>query len=226
MNRSLHPPIQPNSDLRYTAPMNATDDFIAHGLEQARYALLNVRNLTDMVRAPVMLRRGVAQRAASRLKLLEVIVRRLVLLIALGLRLAPVRPRPPGLAAPLPPGVEDVTHTYPALAAPRRLRLAGRAVDPCAAPPFGLFPCSFRAGPVPAAPVFARIIALHRVLAPPEAHAKRLARTLDRLKRQGEPRPSCLPVAGAYRLRPELGLVASALPGLVNARLESWNDTS
>ena len=206
--------------------MSATDDFISRGLQQAEYALLNVRNLTDMVRAPVMLRRGVAQRAASRLKLLEVIVRRLVLLIALGLRLAPVRPRPPGLAAPLPPGVEDVTHTYPALAAPRRLRLAGRAVDPCAAPPFGLFPCSFRAGPVPAAPVFARIIALHRVLAAPEAHAKRLARTLDRLKRQGEPRPSCLPVAGAYRLRPELGLVASALPGLVNARLESWNDTS
>tara|TARA_R110002050_G_scaffold179856_1_gene313404 strand:- start:184 stop:816 length:633 start_codon:yes stop_codon:yes gene_type:complete len=210
--------------------MNATDDFIAHGLEQARYALLNVRNLTDMVRAPLTLRRGTAQRARARLKLLEVIVRRLVLLLALSLRLAPVRPRAPGPATPLPHGVEDVTHTYPALAAPRRLRLAGRAVDPCSASPFGLFPCAFRTGPVPAAPVFARIIALHRVLVAPEAHARRLARTLDRLKRKGEPRPSCLPVTGAYRLRPELGLVASALPGLVNAGLESWpewrNDTS
>ena len=206
--------------------MNATADFIAHGLQQAEYALLNVRNLTDMVRAPVTLRRGVAQRARARLKLLEVIVRRLVLLIALSLRLAPVRPRAPGPAAPLPPCVEDVTHTYPALAAPRRLLLAGRSVDPFAEPPFGLFPCTFRAGPVPAAPIFARIIALHRVLAAPEAHAHRLARTLDRLK----PRPSCLPVADAYRLRPELGLVATALPGLVNAGLESWpemrNDTS
>ena len=202
--------------------MSATDDFISRGLQQAEYALLNVRNLTDMVRAPLTLRRGVAQRARARLKMLEVIVRRLVLLLALSLRLAPVRPRAPGPATPLPPCVEDVTHTYPALAAPRRLLLAGRAVDPCAAPPFGLFPCSFRAGPVPAAPVFARIIALHRVLAAPEAHARRLARTLARWKKKGEPRPVCLPVAGAYRLRPELGLIASALPGLVTAALGSW----
>jgi len=206
--------------------MNATDDFISHGLEQARYALLNVRNLTDMVRAPATLRRGVAQRAASRLKLLEVIVRRLVLLLALGLRLAPVRPRAPGPATPLPPGVEDVTHTYRPLAAPRRLRLAGRSVVVCGEAPFADLPRVYRSGPVPAGPVFARIIALHRVLAAPQAHAHRLARTLERLKRKGEPRPSCLPVAGAYRLRPELGMVASALPGLVNAGLESWNDTS
>ena len=77
-NITLSPP---ESLPPYTAPMNATDDFISHGLEQARYALLDVRNLTDMVRAPVTLRRGVAQRAASRLNVLEVIVRRLVLLV-------------------------------------------------------------------------------------------------------------------------------------------------
>ena len=118
----------PESLPPYTAPMNATDDFISHGLEQARYALLDVRNLTDMVRAPVTLRRGVAQRAASRLNVLEVIVRRLVLLLALGLRLAPVRPRFPTSTAPLPHGVEDVTHTYPALPAPIASPLPG---GPC-----------------------------------------------------------------------------------------------
>ncbi|KCZ86767.1 hypothetical protein, partial [Hyphomonas johnsonii] len=80
--------------------------FIAQGLEQARYALLNVRNLTDMVRAPVTLRRGTARRARARLRMLETIVRRLVLLLALGLRLAPVRPRAATPPAPLPPGVE------------------------------------------------------------------------------------------------------------------------
>jgi len=74
--------------------MSATDDFIAHGLQQAEYALLNMRNLTDMVRAPLTLRRGVAQRARARLKLL-------VLLLALSLRLAPVRPRAPGSRHPL-----------------------------------------------------------------------------------------------------------------------------
>tara|TARA_R110001599_G_scaffold80240_2_gene216940 strand:- start:1368 stop:1469 length:102 start_codon:yes stop_codon:yes gene_type:complete len=29
--------------------MTATDDFIAHGLEQARHALLNVHNLTGPI---------------------------------------------------------------------------------------------------------------------------------------------------------------------------------
>ena len=115
--------------------MNATADFIAHGLQQAEYALLNVRNLTDMVRAPVTLRRGVAQRARARLKLLEVIVRRLVLLIALSLRLAPVRPRAPGPAAPLPPCVEDVTHTYPALAACRLRTPIACAPNSASSPP-------------------------------------------------------------------------------------------
>ena len=124
-NITLSPP---ESLPPYTAPMNATDDFISHGLEQARYALLDVRNLTEMVRAPVTLRRGVAQRAASRLNVLEVIVRRLVLLLALGLRLAPVRPRFPTSTAPLPHGVEDVTHTSPALPAPIASPLPG---GPC-----------------------------------------------------------------------------------------------
>jgi hypothetical protein len=77
-------------------------------------------------------------------------------------------------------------------------------------------------GPVPAAPVFARIIALHRVLAAPAAHARRLARALDRLKQKGERTPVCAPMASAYRLRPELGLVASLLPGMVMAALGIW----
>jgi len=71
--------------------MQVSDAFIAHGLERARYVLFNVRNLTDMVRVPVSFRRGTAQRA--KLKILGTIVRRLLWLIALGLTLAPVRPR-------------------------------------------------------------------------------------------------------------------------------------
>ncbi len=71
--------------------MQVSDALIAHGLEQARYMLFNVRNLTDMVRVPVSLQRSRAQRA--KLKILGTIVRRLLRLIALGLTLAPVRPR-------------------------------------------------------------------------------------------------------------------------------------
>jgi hypothetical protein len=33
-------------------------------------------------------------------------------------------------------------------------------------------------------------------------------------------------MASAYRLRPELGLIATVLPGLLNAALEKWNNSS
>lgn len=205
--------------------MQVSDAFIAHGLEQARYVLFNVRNLTDMVRAPVTLRRGTAARARAQLKILETIVRRLLWLIALGLTLAPVRPRAATGPAPLAQGVEDVTQSFPSVPT-CRISLAGRAMDMQLHEGSVLFPCTVRAsGPVPAAPIFARIIALHGLLSVPQAHAKRLARSLERLRRKGEARPVCMPDTGAFRLRAELGLVATALPGLINARLETWESS-
>jgi hypothetical protein len=205
--------------------MQVSDAFIAHGLEQARYVLFNVRNLTDMVRAPVTLRRGTAQRARAKLKILETIVRRLLWLMALGLTLAPVRPRAATGPVPLAPGVEDVTQSFPSVPA-CRISLAGRAMDMTLTEGSGHFPDTVRAsGPVPAARIFARIIALHELLSAPEAHAKRLARSLERLRRKGEARPVCMPDTGAFRLRAELGLVATALPGMINARLETWESS-
>ena len=35
-----------------------------------------------------------------------------------------------------------------------------------------------------------------------------------------------MPTASAHRLRPELGIVAVALPGLLGAALESWDNSS
>ena len=81
-------------------------------------------------------------------------------------------------------------------------------------------------GPVPAAPVLARISALHAVLENPGVYAKRLARSLERQRKRGEPRPAVLPMASAYRLRPELGMIATALPGLLGAALENWDNSS
>ena len=85
----------------------------------------------------------------------------------------------------------------------------------------GLFPGSIRAsGPVPAAAFLARISALYKVLEAPELYARRLARSLDRQRKRGGPKPHALPTASACRLRPELGLIATALPGLLSAALE------
>ena len=83
-----------------------------------------------------------------------------------------------------------------------------------------------RTGPVPAAPFLARVSALYKVLEKPEVYAKRLARSLDRQRKRGDPKPVALPMASAYRLRPELGMIATALPGLLSAALEKWENSS
>ena len=205
--------------------MSHPPDFIHHGLEQARLALWAVINMTNPQLRPLTLRRSLKQKAMGRLKQLEIIVRRLLTLMALGLSLPAVRPRTgltPATPAPLPEGTERVT--FPA---PYRFALSGRvqpAVDPDAS---RLFPGCVRAsGPVPAAPFLARVSALYKVLEAPELYAKRLARSLERQRRRGDPKPVAMPMASAYRLRPELGMIATALPGMLNAALEKWDNSS
>ena len=217
--------VQPISHLRYTARMNHPPDIIHHGLEQARYALLAVINMTSAHLRPLTLRRSLKRRASGRLKQIEVIVRRLLTLMALALTLPAVRPRTcltPATPTPLPEGTETIT--FPA---PYRFALSGRVqpeVDPDAS---GLFPGSVRAsGLVPAAPFLARVSALYKVLEAPELYAKRLARSLERQQKRGDPKPVALPMASAWRLRPELGAIATALPGLLNAALETWDNSS
>jgi hypothetical protein len=147
--------------------MSHPPDLIHHGLEQARYALWTVINMTNAPLRPLTLRRSLRQKAMGRLKQLEIIVRRLLTLMALALTLPAVRPRTgltPATSVPLPEGTELIT--FPA---PRRFALSGRVqpdLDPDAS---GLFPGIIRApGPVPAAPFLARVSALYKVLEAPE----------------------------------------------------------
>ena len=205
--------------------MSHPPDIVHHGLEQARYALLAVINMTNAHLRPLTLRRSLKRRAAGRLKQLEIIVRRLLTLMALALTLAPVRPRTgltPATPAPLPEGTEIVT--FPA---PYRFALSGRVQPPVDPEASVVFPGSIRAyGPVPAAPFLARVSALYKVLEAPEGYAKRLARSLERQRKRGDPRPVALPMASAWRLRPELGMIATALPSLLSAALEKWDNSS
>ncbi|KCZ93339.1 hypothetical protein [Hyphomonas johnsonii] len=202
--------------------MTGSSDFITHGLSEARLALTNIIGMTNIHLKPQTLTRSLKRRAMARLVQLEIIVRRLLTLMALALQLAPVHPRARAVSTPLPDGVELIS--FPA---PRRFALSARlqaAFDPDASVHF---PCTVRAcGPVPAAPFLDRVSSLYRVLAAPEVHARRLARSLERQKRRGDPRPCALPMVGTYRLRPELGIVATALPGMLAAALESWDNTS
>ena len=214
-------------------------EFFRQGLAAAREAVLDVRAQAGLHLAPVHVTKRLRARVRGRLKAIETIVRRLIFLMAAALELPPLPPVRTGgeavSAAPPPPapggGVEDVTESFRAVLGPVcRLRLLGRR-----APCLMEWPEVFAgkggaqtrdAGPVLAAPLIARIAALHRLLKTPDAAAKRLARHLAGLKVRREPPPVCPPMPGLFRLGAELGVVAAALPGLVSRAVADWPDTS
>ena len=89
--------------------MSQPSDIVAHGLREAGYALTNIIGMTNANLRPLTLK----QRATGRLKQLEVIVRRLLTLMALALTLAPVRPRINPAPDPTEASVETVSFPTP-----------------------------------------------------------------------------------------------------------------
>ena len=219
--------------------MNGMAAFIEQGLKAAQGAVLDVRAQAGLHLEPDSVSRRVRARVRGRLKVIETIVRRLIILMAAALDLPPLPQASPGqtgaaASAPRPAladTVEDVTDTFGTSYGPvHRLNLTGRRTD-------GLMDWqdafagkgaaqTLVAGPVPAAPLIAHIIALQRLLKDPAPTARRLARHLAQMKARQEPRPVCPPSTGNFRLGAELGSVASALPGLVSRAVADWPDTS
>ncbi|KCZ93300.1 hypothetical protein [Hyphomonas johnsonii] len=196
--------------------------FLIQGFQQAQRALAHVAGMTQAHLNPATLARTLAQKAAAQLAQLEVIVRRLLTLLALSLTLAPVKPR-----SPAAPGSGDRLADPVCRKAVPGFALTGKLLSGFGPDTSGLFPCTVRAsGPVPAAPILARLAALQQVLAAPDAHARRLARALQRQRDRGEARPVALPMPRTHRMVPELGMIATALPGLIRTALESWDNSS
>jgi len=185
-----------------------------------RLELAEIVGAANLHLKPDTLGRGLAARTRARLKALEVILRRLILLLAATLSLAPVKLRVPSAAAPRPEGVEDVTASFGVTAKRRTIPLFGPAGRAPPAAPEGK---GIRlTGDVPAAGLLAHAAALYRVLKDPEA----MARKLDQMRARGEMRPVCLPQAGRHRMRAELGLLSGLLPDLIRTVLAPWPDTS
>ena len=203
--------------------MDDTSAFLKQGLEQAQLELADIVGGANLHLKPETVTRSLGARIRARLKALETILRRLILVMAMALDLAPVKPRARQASAPVPEGVEDVTASFRAHTRPaRRFTLMPR---PLGAP--GTLPqaSSMPPGPVPAAPLLAWAKSIYLVLNDPDAAARRMARAVQRLKTRGEGRPYCRPMTGRHRMRPQLALVAGVLPGLVNRAFEAWNDS-
>lgn len=203
--------------------MDAQTDILKRGLEQAGLAVMNASTLANLHLEPKRIARRLAQRVSGRLRLLGTIVRRLILVMALSLSPAPPQPRPanPSPEPDLPEGVELAifprVHTRRLILLPARQDIEGP----------GGFPdmsCTSY-GPVSPRKLMARIAALRRVIAAPAAHALRLARTLRRLQKSGDPKPMVGAATPAYRLSPELGALAAMLLAQISAGLESWESS-
>ena len=201
--------------------MHMDDRFFEQAFRTVGDGLLRIVARANLHLKPMTLTKSLKRRCLADLRQLAVILRRLIFLMALAIELAPARPRVVK-PAPLPDGVEDVTASFGPQAG--RFGLVPRLSGP--------LPDCFRTlsgprpnGPVAAAPVIARWIAMHRVLQDPAAHARRLARTIRRWKARGEAKPVVSPFDGRHRLPPDLALIAGTLPGLLAGALAGWYDT-
>lgn len=197
-------------------------NFIEQGLRVAGGALAEAAAKANLHLRPETLTRVAKRRCLARLRVLAVVIRRLIFLMALSMDLVPVRPRT-AQPAVLPEGGEDVTASFGVQR--QGFRLAPARYGPPMSP---LWPVSGPSvpGPVDAAPVIARWAALYRVLKHPERHARRLARTLARWQAKREAKPFVPPMTGTHRMPADLALVAQVLPHLIGKALAGWPDTS
>ncbi|MAN47219.1 MAG: hypothetical protein CMF04_13595, partial [Hyphomonas sp.] len=159
--------------------MDAMGDFLVQGLEQARRAVVDVVGRDNLQLNPKTMPRSRRAKANGRLKQIETIVRRLILLMALALKLGPLvagQPRTPQAEPDLPEGIELAifprapVKRFTLMPPARQVTLSDHIRDTSGAV-LGL------SGPVSTQPLIDRILALQKILKAPEAAAKRLART-------------------------------------------------
>ena len=194
-------------------------DYILFTLQQVRIGLAEATYDAGLTRNPDTVPQTAARRFRAQVKQLAIILRRLIMLMALSLRLAPPAPRPQRAAGP----EEEPLVTKARI--PFSIALSGQTQ--CYSLDAPGFPEGDRgaSGPVSVASLMRRFEALARILRNPEQYALRVARVMDRRRRAGAPRPVCLPMQ-THRLKPELGVMAAGLPMLIAEAFDLWTDSS
>ncbi|MEO0881226.1 MAG: hypothetical protein AAFY34_00720 [Pseudomonadota bacterium] len=209
--------------------MSKASNFFAIAIEQIDLAVTGLIGWTNIHVPQLGIAKWRIRRASVHLRALEMIVRRLIMLMALEIELEP-RPRATGadhpLADPLEsklqsdPGVEIID--FPRASGPR-LALLPPLIDFDRDVDFSSFSSPRRTADIKR---FARrLIAIRKVLDAPSAHAKRLARSLGNLERHRELTPVVWPINLPQGLSPEVKLLSGGLTVQLRSALKAW-DTS
>lgn len=196
--------------------MKQVDGFCGEGLEAASELLADAAARAKLHLRPETITRTAARRLRASLAFAERLIRRLLVLLALEVELAP---------AAAPPPRDQETRT--GLRAPRGFQYlpAERApsgfLDPWADRPEGQ-----PRNQTEIIPLLYRWKTLMALLEDPERAARHMARRLRAARKSGELAPFCWPEERLHRQPARAALVAGALPDLLNPALKAWFDSS
>ncbi|MEO1406037.1 MAG: hypothetical protein AAFV54_06050 [Pseudomonadota bacterium] len=208
--------------------MRSDDPIFTIAIEQIGLAVTSLIGWTGVHIAEHIPSKWRLRKAGTRLKALETLVRRLILFMALRLDLEPatVRSAPTKLdnasEPETPDGVELVAFPQGRSVS---LSLVPQLIDFSERPELSHLPRNTMPIHIAAKRFSRRIIALQKVLDAPEAHAKRLAEHLYKLRKSGEPKPLLIPVTVPAGLSPEIGLLYGGLAHQLRDALKAWDSS-
>ncbi|MEM6899494.1 MAG: hypothetical protein AAF583_06980, partial [Pseudomonadota bacterium] len=216
----------------HTLPMRTDDPLLPLAIEQIGLVVFSLIGWTGIhlsLRRPVKWK---LRRAGTKLKVLEGLVRKLIMVLALNLDLAPVKPRRKSSAAPTdvlcekiaqtPDGIEIIE--FPRARCPS-LSLLPPVMDFSEGIDLSRLPRRATPVHIMARRFSRRIVALQKVLDAPEVHAKRLARSLQRIRKAGEPKPFLVASSFPNGFRPELSLLHVGLTERLRSQLKGWDSS-
>lgn len=223
--------------------MRFNDDIVQITINQVGLAVVGLIGWTGVHLPERTPAKWKLRKAGTRLKILEILVRRLITLMALKLD---VKPKILHLNAPYlddvstdagpetavesggdnvgnaPNGIEEITFSKPRQ---RSFTLLPALIDFSERPDLSNFPGNSISVDVAAKRFSRRIVALQRVLEAPEAHAKRLARALHKIRQSKELKPVVAPTPVPSGLPPEIGILHGGIAFELRNFLKLWDSS-
>jgi len=194
------------------ACMTDLTGFFSHAWKTITRAIMEAGVKAGLRDVPETISKSVRRRCRAELKRLGLLLRRLIFLMALHVKPAPVKLRL-GVNYFEKTDVETKPKPHFSLMPTQ----AGKAPDflrgPITVPD---------RGPVLAAPLMDRWIAMLEVLRDSDRRARCLARTLQRQKAAGAPRPYLAPIPKTHAMHREVALVSGGLTVQLIEALRGW----